>query len=168
MSLPNPEHAVATWSSVFQRKGGPGSHTRLFPDFPPAARRKILARASLAADEIPVLASLHPPGEGFLLTSHRLLCFCGGARRVIENSTITGVAPERWRELQRLRGRGAELPAYAVPARLRLPKAEWSFLEISTREGVVLRLSVEPGPPFLGVWNVLRNIVARNARRQIG
>ncbi len=152
MSTPHPEHTAATWSSVFERKGGPGAHTRLWGDFPPATRQQSLERAGLYPGEIPVLAGLPPGGSGFILTSHRVIFFAGSRTVVVATGDV-------------LRAEPAELHGNRGWRRL---SPDWDTFQFTLRDGSEHFVKVEPGPPFIGVWNVLRNLMARNRRSEKG
>ena len=141
MSIANSQHTKATWSSVFKRKGASGKHTKLFEDFDANAQKVITDRACIGEDELPVIASTPTEQSWFLLTTKRLLLFTGNASEAVETSSIGEVLPAEFGQVK---------------------KEEMSWLKLATREGRKLQVQVEAGPPFFGVWNVLRNAIARS------
>ena len=141
MSITNPQHTKSTWSSVFKRKGASGTHTKLFEDFDAVAQKTIVERASLGEDELPVVASTPVEESWFLLTTKRLLLFTGKASEAVEVSTIAEVLPAEFGQVK---------------------KDEMTLLKLKLNGGRELQAQVEAGPPFFGVWNVLRNAAARN------
>ena len=140
MSIANPQHTKATWSSVFRRKGASGKHTKLFEEFDAIAQKAITDRFPLGEDELPVVASTPTEQSGFLLTTKRLLLFTGNASEAVETSSIVEVLPAEFDQVK---------------------KEEMSWLTFRTSEGRKLQVQIEAGPTFFGVWNVLRNVVAR-------
>lgn len=145
MSIANPQHTKDTWVSIFKRKGASGKQTKLFEEFDDATRKAITERASLRADELPVIASAPTLQGWFLLTTKRLLSFTGNASETIETSSIVEVLPAEFGQVR---------------------KEEMSLLKLKLNEGRELQAQVEAGAPFFGVWNVLRNAVARNKSAQ--
>jgi len=141
MSIANPQHTKATWSSVFKHKGASGKHTKLFEEFDAVAQKAITERAHLGGDELPVVASTPTEQSWFLLTTKRLLLFTGKVNEAVETCSIAEVLPAEFGQVK---------------------KEEMSWLTFTTSEGRKLQVQVEAGPPFFGVWNVLRNTIARN------
>jgi len=141
MSIANPQHTKATWSSVFKRKGASGKHTKLFEEFDAIVQKAITERVRLGEDELPVIASTPTEQSWFLLTTKRLLLFTGNESETVETSSIGEVLPAEFGQVK---------------------KEEMSWLKLATRGGRKLQVQVEAGPPFFGVWNVLRNAIARS------
>jgi|SRR3954470_9465058 hypothetical protein len=141
MSITNSQHTKSAWSSIFKRKGASGKHTKLFEDFDVVGQKAIVEHASLGEDELPVLASTPTEGSWFLLTTKRLLLFAGEANEAVEASSIAEVLPAEFGHVR---------------------KEEMTLLKLKLNGGRELRVQVEAGLPFFGVWNVLRNAVARN------
>ena len=141
MSIINPQHIKVTWSSVFKRKGASGKNTKLFEEFDVTVQKAITERSHLEKDELPVIASNPTEQSWFLLTTKRLLLFTGKVQEAVETSSIDEVLPPEFGQAK---------------------KEEMSWLKLTTSDGRKLQMQVETGPPFFGVWNVLRNSIVRN------
>jgi len=141
MSITNPQHTKTTWSSIFKRKGASGKHTKLFEDFDAVGQKAIIDRAPLGEDELPVVATSSTEQTWFLLTTKRLLLFTGKADEIVETSSIAKILPAEFDQVK---------------------KEAMTSLNLTTKDGRKLQVQIEAGPPFFGVWNVLRNAVARN------
>jgi hypothetical protein len=126
--------------SIFRRKGGPGPNTLPFDGFPTHIQHHLMSQSSLLAGEEPVLASFRDPSEWVLVTTQRLVWSSkAGVMRIallaIEDVTVDLKA-------------NAEMGART--------KKDLSQLIVKTAGRETHRLTIEPGPSFFAVWNVLK------------
>jgi hypothetical protein len=133
------ENLKATWLAIFSRKGAAGANTRPWDSCDNAQRTAVFSDLILIKDELPVLLSCASARKCLLLTTHRLI----QAGRSIPIEQISGVEPFEF---------------------ARRPKSQISELQITTKDGEILRVEADPGAPCLGLWSVLLNISSKNAR----
>jgi hypothetical protein len=133
------ENLKSTWVSIFLRKGASGVNTRLWDDCDEARRTALFAGLDLMSGELPVLVSGTTVQTRLVLTTRRLV---HGATDVpIEH--IAGVEPVD----------------FAKRAKSRL-----SALQVATVDSKTVRIEIESGPPYMGLWNVLLHIASKNVR----
>ena len=132
------EKLKSTWASIFSRKGGPGECLRLWEDWDDSSRAAALRNVSLEVDELPVILSSSKTGGATLLTTRRLTCDFGTA----PVQEVAGIKPVEFAQRQ---------------------KDQLNELDIELSNGRSMRIAIEPGPSYFGMWNVLLNIARRNA-----
>ena len=135
-------------SWVFERRGSEGQFTRLFDDLGPADKDALAAAVHIGVDELPVLGSFEADDRWLLLTTERIVWSVGGERHQLYNSEISDAIVDFHAMLEH----GTE-------------KSDVNELEIETLGGERHVIVVEPGPPMVGLWNVLKNLGQR-ARAQ--
>jgi hypothetical protein len=104
---------------------------------------------------LPVIGSIESTRDWLILTTERLAWSAGGQRHELATNIIRDATADL-RNLQR-GGRS---------------KIEIRELSVLTFDGREYCITLEPGSPLVGTWNVLKNIGARNRhaieRRQSG
>jgi hypothetical protein len=135
-----------TWASIFRRKGADGAYTRLFDNMEPGQRQTLLSGLKLRESELPVIGSLRGPGNWLILTTERLAWATDGERHELAAEDIRD-AIANFNQLQNTQS-----------------KLEMRTLQVTTRTGDEYAIELEPGQPLSGVWNVLKNLGARNRR----
>ncbi|AFE07746.1 hypothetical protein COCOR_07797 [Corallococcus coralloides DSM 2259] len=125
---------------VFSQTGGEGQWTRPFDNLPVETRAYLLERAALAADELPVLAFFRGPEQWVLVSTERILL-----------SQEHGFRSIPWRDLENATTDTAHVQAAGS-------KLSLSRLRLQLRDAADLEVDVEPGPPFFGLWNVLKTL----------
>jgi hypothetical protein len=133
-----------TWESIFRRKGGDGSYTRLFDSMEPGQRSALLSGLKLREKELPVIGSLKGPGSWLILTTERLVWASHGKRHELATEDIRDAAADL-KHLQTSRS-----------------KLEMRTLQVTTLTGEEYTIELEPGQPLSGAWNILKNLAARN------
>ncbi|MHA7634731.1 hypothetical protein [Corallococcus sp. M7] len=126
---------------VFSQTGGEGQWTRPFDNLPVEARAYLLERAALAADELPVLAFFRGPEQWLLVSTERILL----------SQQEHGFRSIPWRDLENATTDAAHLQASGS-------KLSLSRLRLQFRNAGDIEVDVEPGPPFFGLWNVLKTL----------
>jgi hypothetical protein len=134
------------WASIFRRRGGDGTYTRLFDNLDASQRTALFSMFKLRESELPVIGSVQDSDSWLVFTNERLVWSCGGQRQEVPADTVRDVTPD----LQHLQHGRAKL--------------EMRHLQVVTMGGDEYRIEVEPGAPLSGVWNVLKNLGARNRR----
>ncbi|NPC85771.1 hypothetical protein HPC49_47235 [Pyxidicoccus fallax] len=150
MSL-SPEGRVHRLLSIFAKTGREGECTRAFDRFPDTVRATLWELAGLAPEERPILACFRDAGHWTLITTERVLIRASDhTRRLpwsdIENATV---------------GTGHMTVALAsgLQGKLTLDR-----LTVICRDGEAVELELEPGPSFIGVWNVLKTLGSLGAK----
>jgi hypothetical protein len=138
--MTNAVNIRSTWSSIFARKGGSGSRTKLWDDCDESERSSILGSTSLERGELPVVTFCPRGKNPALLTTRRLIH--GG--REVSISRVTGVEPVNFAEVE---------------------KDQLTVLQIRVLGEEPLRIEFEPGPPYFGIWSVLLHIASLNVRK---
>jgi hypothetical protein len=150
MTLTEAKSAKRIWTSIFRRNGGDGNYTRLFDNLDPSQQGALLAEFGLSDLELPVIGSLQDSRNWLVLTTERLAWSIGGKRQELATTVIRDATADL-RQLQRSEH----------------SKLSMRRLQISTTGDVEYVIELEPGRPLIGVWNILRNVGARN-RRPLG
>jgi hypothetical protein len=145
MTLTAAESLKDTWTSIFRRKGGDGTYTRLFDNLDPSQRSMLLAKFKLGGSELPVIGSVQDSGNWLVLTTERLAWCIEGKRREIAANVI--------------RDATADLKHLQHSDHSKLGMRQ---LQIVTMGDGEYSIELEPGAPLSGVWNVLKNLGARN------
>ena len=145
MTLTVAESLKDTWTSIFRRKGGDGTYTRLFDNLDPSQRSLLFAEFELSESELPVIGSIQDSGNWLVLTTERLAWSIEGKRQEVA-ATVIRDATADLKQLQRS-DHG---------------KLEMKQLQIVTMGDGEYSIELEPGAPLSGVWNVLKNLGARN------
>ena len=144
--IPTPaENLKDTWTSIFRRKGKDGVYTRLFDNLDVSQRVILLTALKLNKSELPVIASVQNSNNWLILTTERLAWSIKGRREELETGTIRDATADL-RKLQRSKD----------------SKLEMQQLRLVTLECREYLIDLEPGEPLSGVWNVLKNLGARN------
>jgi len=145
MTLTVAESLKDTWTSIFRRKGGDGTYTRLFDNLDPSQRSMLLAEFKLSESELPVIGSIQDSGNWLVLTTERLAWSIEGKRQEVA-ATVIRDATADLKQLQR-----------SDHSKLGMRQ-----LQIVTMGDGEYSIELEPGAPLSGVWNVLKNLGARN------
>jgi hypothetical protein len=131
-------------ASIFHRRGSPGQFTRKFEEFARDEQNDLLNQAQLASDELPVIASRFSSRQWVLITTNRTIASDSGSQCVMRHVEIEEVSPPKLSH---------------VP-----DKQQWRELTIHLNNGVRRVISLESGPPFMGIWNVLLSLSRFNHR----
>jgi len=134
-----------TWVSIFRRKGGDGAYTRLFDNLDQPRRSVLLAKLKLHRSELPVIGSIQDSGNWLVLTTERLVWSIGGERRELAADVIRDATADL-KQLQRSER----------------SKLEMRQLQVATIRDGEYSIELEAGAPLSGIWNVLKNLGARN------
>jgi hypothetical protein len=145
MTLTGAESLKDTWASIFRRKGGDGTYTRLFDNLDPTQRSMLLAEFKLGELELPVIGSVQDSGNWLVLTTARLAWSIEGKRREVAADVIRDATADL-KQLQR-----------SDHSKLGMRQ-----LQIVTMGDGEYSIELEPGAPLSGAWNVLKNLGARN------
>jgi len=145
MTLTAAESLKDTWASIFRRKGGDGTYTRLFDNLDPSQRSTLLAEITFRESELPVIGSIQDSSNWLVLTTERLAWSIGGERREI----AAGAVLDATADLKQLQ-RGDH------------SKLGMRQLQVVTMGDGEHLIELEPGGPLSGTWNVLKNLGARN------
>lgn len=145
MTLTVAESLKDTWTSIFRRKGGDGAYTRLFDNLDPSQRNILLAEFKPDESELPVIGSIQDAGNWLVLTTERLAWSIEGKRQEVA-ATLIRDATADLKQLQR-----------SDHSKLGMKQ-----LQLATMGGGEYSIELEPGAPLSGVWNILRNLGARN------
>ena len=145
MTLTAAESLKDTWASIFWRKGGDGTYTRLFDNLDPSQRSTLLAEITFRESELPVIGSIQDSSNWLVLTTERLAWSIGGERREI----AAGAVLDATADLKQLQ-RGDH------------SKLGMRQLQVVTMGDGEHLIELEPGGPLSGTWNVLKNLGARN------
>jgi hypothetical protein len=100
MTLTAAESLKDTWASIFRRKGGDGTYTRLFDNLDPSQRSTLLAEITLRESELPVIGSIQDSNNWLVLTTERLAWSIGGERREIAAGAVLDATADL-KQLQR-------------------------------------------------------------------
>lgn len=131
-------------ASIFDRRGSPGQFTRKFEEFARDEQNDLLNQAQLTSDELPVIASRRSSSQWVLVTTNRTIASDSGSQCVIRHVEIEEVSPPKLRHAS--------------------DKQQWIELTIHLKRGLRRVIHLEPGPPFMGIWNVLLNLARSNHR----
>ena len=126
--------------ALFRRRGGSGRSTREFDELEPELQAALLARAALRDGELPLWACVLAPERWTLLTTRQLVSRTEDQLDRVSLAEIVAVQPD--------------FPAIAEDG-AGGSKKRWRWLHIETAGGRSLRLEVEAGLPFVGLWNTL-------------
>jgi hypothetical protein len=131
-------------TSIFDRRGSSGKFTQKFADLPQDEQRDLLGQVRLNIDELPVVASRRSSHSWILITTSRIISSDSGYQTVIRHADIQEVVPPEICHVTE--------------------KEERDELTLQYGNGLSRILTLEPGPPFTGVWSVLLNIAHSNRR----
>jgi hypothetical protein len=131
--------------SVFTRKGANGVYTRLFESLESEQRFTLLSALKLREAELPIIGSLRGKNDWLVLTTERLIWAIAGVRQVLDANAIRDATAD----FKTLQASGNT-------------KLEMESLQVTTLSGAKYTIFLEPGQPLSGVWNVLKNLGARN------
>jgi hypothetical protein len=145
MTLTAAESLKDTWASIFLRKGGDGTYTRLFDNLDSAQQSTLLAEFKLHESELPVIGSFRDSSNWLVLTTERLAWSIEGKREEIAASAIRDATADL-RKIQRSEH----------------SKQSMHQLQVVTMRDGEYSIELEPGEPLSGTWNVLKNLGARN------
>lgn len=134
-------------SAIFKRKGRDGCYTRLFENLEPSQKSDLLKAVSLEEGELPVIGSVEGPTEWLIITTEKIVWRLGG-----ETQTLT--VRDVWDAT-------ADFRKSVATARRKEVMRE---LQVETVSHERHTIEVEEGAPLMGVWNVLKNLGARNRR----
>lgn len=137
----------AKLSSIFTRKGSGGQYTRLFQDLELFQQKLLLKNIQLNEGELPVIGSAESQDKWLIITTERIVWCRGGKTQALSVLDIRDAV--------------ADLDALQTIGR---PKLQIRELQIETISHEQYTIEVEEGSPLSGVWNVLKNLGARNRR----
>lgn len=142
MAMNDDEHLKSIWSSIFLRRGKPGTSTRLWDDCTDSQRAAALSMVNLIEGELPVLVGGTSAQVTVLLTTRHL----AEGRNRLSVRDVSTVEPVEFGQVA---------------------KSRLNRLRICTPEKKTeMLLELESGAPFVGFWSVLQHIAGKNARRQ--
>lgn len=130
--------------SIFERKGGIGRYTLIFNQMQGMQQQVILQKVSLTHQEVPVIGSFRSANDWLLITTDRVIWCEREDLKSIPSSAILSVSPSQFGEVN---------------------KQKMCRLLIRTLDFGDVTLDIEEGPPFFGIWNVLKNFATRNKRK---
>jgi hypothetical protein len=128
--------------SIFRQKGGPGSNTLPFDEFSLSVQSHLRSQLPLLDGEEPALVSFKDPSEWVLVTTQRLVWSNKGRVMRIALSDIEDVTVDLKAD--------AEMGART--------KQDLSHLIVKTSAGEIHTLTIESGPSFFALWNVLKHV----------
>lgn len=145
MTSLSPEARAKRLLHIFNRTGGEGQWTRPYEAFSPDVRAALLARASMAPKEFPVLASFQDNEHWALITTEQVVVCRPGSLQCLAWSEVETATMD---------------PDYvsAVLSQGQAGKLALCRLEIVRHGGGVVEVDLEPGPAFFGFLNVLKGI----------
>jgi hypothetical protein len=147
MTLTAAENLKHTWESIFRRKGGDGVYIRLFDNLDPSQRGTLLAELRQHESELPVIGGVQDSSNWLILTTERLAWSIDGDRREVAANAIRDATADL-KQLQR-----------SEHSKLGMRR-----LQVMTMGDAEYSIELEPGGPLSGIWNVLKNLGARNRR----
>jgi hypothetical protein len=131
----------SSWSTLFSRKGAGSETVRLWDDWDELSRRTAIDIIKLWDNELPVLLSIPSMKPATAVTTRRVI----SGSNSIEVDSVCDVKPVEFSETQ---------------------KDQLSELDLLTETGDRLRISVDPGPGYFGLWSLLLHIAKGNQRKQ--
>ena len=117
--------------AIFNRRGRPGRLTKLFDEFSKNEQADFLRRAALAPTELPILGCKHSEPRWILITTSRIVAVSPAGDFRIGLTEIKEVRPPE--------------------AKAATDKQDWCELTVTLRDGSSQILTLEPGPPFIGM-----------------
>lgn len=139
------EKLKSTLSAVFKRKGCDGRYTRLFENLDSPQKEALLKQVHLAETELPVIGSAEREDQWLLLTTARIIWRSGDKTESLNVKDIRDTVAD----LRKLVATGRR-------------KDKMRELQVLTMNGEQRIIELEEGAPLMGVWNVLKNLGARN------
>jgi hypothetical protein len=130
------------WTSIFSRKGGSDTCTRIWDDWDEESKTGALRDIDLQPGELPVVMAKSPLGTLIVLTSRRLFCL----PHVTDVQDIMDIKPCDF---------GLK------------NKDQLSELNIELASGNFFLLSVASGPSYFALWNLLLHICRKNSREEL-
>lgn len=152
MTSLSPQARAERLLRVFQRSGGDGTLTRQFSALPLDTQTHLRAVAEIRPTEVPILACYRDERQWTLLTSERLL-----SRAATKKTTLD------WQDIED--ATIDEHQARIAVGRSPEGKLSLSRLRVLRQRGEELVLELEPGPSFIGFWNVLKTVANLGKRR---
>ncbi|GEN05311.1 hypothetical protein SAMN05443572_1011145 [Myxococcus fulvus] len=145
MTSLSPQGKVDRLLRIFERTGGEGQWTRAFERLPDASRVQMLEHVPIALDELPVLAHFEDEARWTLITTDKVVICRGEQTRSL-----------RWTEI-------ADTTVDAGYASAMLgshPRGKLALnrLTLVCVSGELVAIELEAGPPFIGLWNVLKTL----------
>jgi hypothetical protein len=141
MAMNDDEHFKSIWTSIFLRRGTPGSSTRLWDDCTDSQRAAALSMVNLTEGELPVLVGGTSAKVTVLLTTRQI----ADGRNQISVRDLLSVEPAEFGQVA---------------------KSQLNRLRIGTPEKKAeMLVELESGAPFVGFWSVLQHIAGKNARQ---
>ena len=144
MILTSAESLKKIWVSIYRRKGGDGTYTRLFDNLNLTQKSTLFAVLTLRESELPVIGSVKDSDNWLVLTTERLVWSIGGKRRELAANTVRDATAD----LKQLQHHASKL--------------EMRKLDVVTIDGIEYSIELESGAPLSGVWNILKNLGVRN------
>jgi hypothetical protein len=141
----NSDKLKSTLSAVFIRKGQGGRYTRLFENLEPHQKQLLLREIQLFEEELPVIGSMESQDKWLLITTKRIIWHTGGKTKTLAIETVQDAVAD----FQKLLVTG-------------IKKEQMREVRILTVDGGQHIIEIEEGAPLMGVWNVLKNLGARN------
>ena len=132
--------------TIFQRNGRDGRNTRIFEHLDRTQQKFLEANAVLLEGELPVIGSVESEGRWLLITTARIIWRLDKEPQMFPVSEIIKVS--------------ADFEALISSGRGKLDMKE---LQVETFQGKHI-LPVEPGPPLIGVWNVIKHFAFLNRK----
>jgi hypothetical protein len=138
--MTQPAYRVDRLTWVFRKSGAEGARTREFSKLTQAEKDWAASRALLARDEIPALVVLPDDDDAWAIVTDRRLLWNHASKIVsIPFESIVDACVE-----------GGALAIART-------KALVNHLTVRDDSGAVHVVTLEPGPPFVGMWNVIKS-----------
>lgn len=151
MSHWTPEFLADRMLWVFRKRGGEGVQTKPFSQIAAKCADAIRPELHLELGEIPVLACWRSTNDWVALTTKRIVCRNHDTRHELELAQIMD----------------ATVTDDDTLHETDLGKFGLRYLTLEARDGSALRIELEAGLPFLGVWNVL-HWIAYSSKSHLG
>src|ERR1044072_3169106 len=134
-------------ASIFIRRGAETDKTRLYENLSASTKRKLEDLILLRNDELPVLASQVAEGRWVFISTERTIMSTPGGVKTVEFSDLCEVSASLKDDARQ----GISEKRQLKTLRLFLP------------DGTDVSIEVESGPPFIGIWNLLKHVARKRA-----
>ncbi|MCP3058452.1 hypothetical protein LXT21_06690 [Myxococcus sp. K38C18041901] len=145
MTSLSPQGKVDRLLRVFERTGGEGQWTRAFERFPDALRTRMLEHVPIALDERPVLAHFENESRWTLITTDKVIIHRDEHTRSLAWTELADATVDT----------GYASAMLGSHPRGKLALSQLTLVCVS---GERVAVELEAGPPFIGLWNVLKTV----------
>ncbi|WP_186002285.1 hypothetical protein [Mycobacterium sp. KBS0706] len=148
MNIDKSEEMRSHICRVFIRRGGNGQYISLFEDLDSEKKKEIISKVKLGKMEMPVVGGIFSNNHWILLTTDRLI-WCSD---MVEKSV----------KIDEMRNASVNLLELK---KMGQTKNQMTRLILKTCSGDEHSIEIEAGPPFSGLWNVLKSLGLKNQRQ---